>query len=458
VDTLQFYLPVLMLLALGLGLFSGYPVALVLVGVGLLFGIAGSCFGLVHAGDFTLIELRIFGLLVENEDIFFPAIPALLLIGVILEQSGIAREMLGAMSRLTQRVPGNLAVAVTLLGLMLAPVAGLVGASVTTLAMIALPTMLDAGYTRSFATGTVAAAGTLGIVLPPAVMLFFMAFIFHVQIPVLFLGILGPIAALLALYVAYQVLTSAARRELRPAPSAEPEPWAPWLTAIGRDLLLPGVLFLAVFAALIFAWATPLECATLGALGSLLIAALHGDFSLRFLARCLKLTAVNTGMIFFVVMGASVFAPIFVLLGGPHLVTGTVLGLGGGSWGTLLVLMGIVFLLGFLIDWLEITFIFFPIFVPIVASLDFSAFVGLPVLVKAWITILFTLNLQSSFMTPPVGFSLFFVQAAAPPETTLPEIYRGVAVYVVFQVLVIGLVLAFPALVTWLPAAWLRSR
>ncbi len=452
-------LPVLMLLALGAGLLSGYPVALVLVGAGLAFGLVGMHFGLVTLGAFGLVQLRFYGFLAEDENIFYTAVPALLFVGAVLERSGIARELLTAMAKLIRRVPGSLPIAVTVLGVILAPAAGLVGASVTTLAMIALPTLLEAGYPVPFATGTVAAAGTLGIAAPPAVMLFFLALTFRMELPVLFLGMVGPLFVLFVLYACYQMTVAWRLGIGRPGPPGAPEAsWAAFARSIGQDLVLPLALFAAVFAALIFGWATPLECATLGALGSLAIAALHGDLNARFLREAILQTANGTGMIFFIVIGAAVFSVVFSLLNGPAEVFALIQSIGGGQWGPLLTIMGIVFCLGFLIDWLEILLIFFPIFLPVLRTLDFSSFAGSPALAFAWITVLFTLNLQSSFLTPPFGFSLFFIKAWSPPSTTMPQIYKGIAVYVLFQVLAIGLVLLFPMLATALPDAWLRSR
>ncbi|HKI98631.1 MAG TPA: TRAP transporter large permease subunit [bacterium] len=452
-------LPLLMFAALALLLFSGLPVAIALAGVGLGFFALGAGLGLVHPADLSLIHLRIWGNLAADEDLIYPAVPALLFMGAALEQSGIAHELLAALSRASRRVPGHLPIAVTLLGVLLAPTAGLVGASVTTLALIALPSLLDQGYGRPYATGVVAAAGTLGIVFPPAILLFFMAQALGVQVPVLFMGMVVPALLLLALQLACHVAVG-----LRPGapgrtvpPADEAESWPRLLLALGRSGVLPLLLLGVVFGSIIAGLATPLESGALGAVGALGVAALHGTFSRRFLREVLVRTTVVTGMVFFVVIGATVFSFVFVLLGGPGLVTGGLEGLRLGPWGVLLATMGIVLVLGFFIDWIEILLIFFPILVPLLMRQDFGAWLGAPWRIPAWIGVLLTLNLQSSFITPPFGFSLFFVKGAAPEGVSMGDVYRGIVPFVLVQLVVIALVLAFPLLATWLPDHVLRT-
>jgi len=443
-------LALFMVLALAVLLFSGYPVALVLIGIGLGFGLIGYALDQFPLVAFFNIPLRIYSTLGEN--LIYPAVPMLLFMGIALERSGIGRELLLCLQVLLRRVPASQAVAVTLIGIILAPSAGLVGASVATLAYLALPTMLEGGYKTSFATGSIAAAGTLGLILPPAIMLYFLADELGVFISQMFLSTIVPSSVLVALYLAYYVGAATLDPRIAPPLAALPARGALQLTIyIVRSLALPVLLIALVLGSVIAGLATPTQSACVGAAGAILLMVLNRSFSLRAMHEIVLSTALMTAMVFFVVIAATVFSYVFRYFGGDTLILGLMRGLGFGDWGMLLTVLAVIFVLGFFIDWIEITLITLPIFEPVLKALDFSAYVGSPELAALWIAVLIALNLQTSFLTPPFGFALFFLKGAAPPSVKLRDIYRGIMPIVAIQLLGIALVLAMPWLATWLP-------
>jgi tripartite ATP-independent transporter DctM subunit len=443
-------LALLMVLALAVLLFSGFPVALVLIGVSLCFSVIGYALDLFPIVAYYNIPLRIFSNVGEN--LIYPAVPMLLFMGIALERSGIGRELLTCLEVWLRRVPAGLAVAITLIGIILAPSAGLVGASVATLAFLSLPTMLERGYRPSLATGSVAAAGTLGLILPPAIMLYFLADELGVLISHMFLSTIVPGLLLAALYVVYYV--GSAIVDPRIAPSIESLPARGGWQLAGytlRSLALPVLLVVLVLGSIIAGLATPTQSASVGAAGAILLMLLNGSLSWRTLHDVVTRTALLTAMVFFVVIAATVFSYVFRYFDGDALVLDLLRGLGFGDWGMLLTILAVIFVLGFFIDWIEIALITLPIFEPVLKTLDFSAYVGSPQLATVWIAVLIALNLQTSFLTPPFGFALFFLKGAAPPGVTLGDIYRGIVPIVAIQLFAIGLVLALPRLATWLP-------
>jgi len=449
----------LMFVVLGLLIFSGLPVAFVLMGVGLAFGLVGYGLGLVRLADFGAIYFRVYGTLADSEDIAWSAVPLLILMGAMLQQSGIARELLFCLQALLRRVPGGLAVAVSLIGVILAPMAGMVGAGVGTLALIALPTMLEQGYKPSFAAGVVAAAGTLGVALPPGIMLFFLADAMGMQVPFIFLAMIGPGLLLFALYVGYYALVSRLDPGAAPTTPSARRPTAPARPIhFVRGLLLPVGLIALILGGIIAGWTTLSESAAIGAAGAVVLAALCGTLSLRRVHAVVVQTTVMTAMVFLIFVAASVFSLVFRLLGGVDRVAGFLTGLSFGSWGTLALVLGVIFVLGCFIDWLEIVLISFVIFRPVLDGLDFSSHIDRPYLAFGWITILVALALQISFLTPPFGFALFFLRGAAPPGVRMADIYRGIIPFIVIQLIAIGCVAAIPQLATWLPDQLLDLR
>lgn len=439
-----------MILALALLLFSGYPVALVLIGVGLSFALIGHALGEFPLIAFFNIPLRIYSTLAEN--LIYPAVPMLLFMGIALERSGIGRELLLCLQVLLRRVPASQAVAVTLIGIVLAPSAGLVGASVATLAYLALPTMLERGYRTSFATISIAAAGTLGLILPPAIMLYFLADEIGVMISQMFLSTIVPALVLIALYLAYYISAALLDPRIAPPLAVLPTRGALQLTIyVVRSLALPVPLIALVLGSVIAGLATPTQSACVGAAGAILLMLLNRSFSLRTLHEIVQGTALMTAMVFFIALAATVFSYVFRYFGGDVLMLGLLQDLGFGDWGMLLTMLAIIFVLGFFIDWIEIALITLPIFEPILKALDFSAYVGSSEFASLWIAALIALTLQTSFLTPPFGFALFFLKGAAPPTVALRDIYRGIVPIVALQLLGIALVLALPGLATWLP-------
>lgn len=446
----------LMFVALGAGIFSGLPVAFVLIAVGLGFGLVGYGLGLIRPTDLGVVYYRIYGTLSDTEDIAWATVPLLILMGTTLQASGIARDLLLGLQRLFRRVPGGLAIAATLIGVVLAPTAGMVGAVVGTLALITLPTMLERGYKPSFAAGTVAAAGTLGVALPPGIMLFFLADAMGMQVPFIFLAMVGPGLLLLALYVSYFCLARRENPDLAPTVPAVGE--AAPRDSLVRAVLPPVGLVGLVLGAIVMGWAAPFESAAIGAAGALLLGALERRLSVPVLHEVVARTTVLTAMVFLIFLGASVFSLSFRLLGGVDRVAAFLTGLRLGSWGTLGVVLGVIFVLGCFIDWLEIVLISFVVFRPALDALDFAGHVDPPYLAFGWITILVALTLQSSFLTPPFGFALFFVRAAAPPGVRMADIYRGVIPFIVIQIIAIVCVAALPQIATWLPDQLLDLR
>ena len=448
-------LPILMMVTLAVALFLGYPVAFVLAGVGTAFGFVGYLLGEFPLLAFFNIPLRVWGSI--NGSLIYPAVPMLLFMGIALEKSGVARELLECLQILLRRLPANLAVAITLIGIILAPSAGLVGASVVTLALIGLPTMLEQGYKHSLATGSVAAAGTLGIILPPGVMLFFFADYFRIQIGAMFLSTLIPGFALAGLFVLYYIVRSMIDPSIAPTKTIiHPRSRLEFLVFVIRSLILPVALVFAVLGSIVAGIVTPTQSAAVGAVGGVVILGLKKRFTIPVLHEVIMGTALTSAMVFFIIIAATIFSYPFNYFSGPDLIADFLDDLGFEDWGMLLVILGITFILGFFIDWIEIFVIVLPIFLPLLMAMDFSAHVGSSDLAKIWVAVLFALVLQSSFLTPPFGFSLFFVKGAAPPEVRLPDVYRGAAPLVILQLVLIGMVMAYPKLAVWLPGIFLQ--
>lgn len=445
-------LALLMFATLAVLLFSGLPVAVVLTGVAFAFGLIGHALGLFRLADFGIIYHRVYGTLTESEDILWAAVPLLVFMGAMLQGSGIARDLLRGLQVLLRRVPGSLAIAVTLIGVVLAPAAGMIGTSVATLALMALPTMLEQGYRPSLAAGSIAAAGTLGVALPPGIMLFFIADAMGMQVPFVFLGMLGPALVQLVLYVAYYVGRCGLNPSLAPTPADAPgRHGAASLLSLVGNLILPVGLIALVLGSIVAGWASLSESAALGAAGAILLSLLRRRLSLPVLRDAVARTTITTAMVFFIFIGASAFSLIFRLLGGFHAVSTFLAGLHLGNWGTLAVVLAVIFALGFFMDWIEIIVISFAVFRPVFDALDFSGYIDRPYLAFGWITILLALTLQSSFLTPPFGFALFFLKGSAPPGFRMADLYRGIVPFVLIQLITIGVVAAFPSVATWLP-------
>lgn len=454
-DFLATNLPIFMILAFAVLLFSGYPVALVLAGVGIGFAAIGHLLGLFPLVAFFNFPLRIYGTV--SQSMIFPAIPMLLLLGVSFEKSGVAREMLLCLQVLLARVPGQLAVAVIVLGILLGPLPGLIGASVATLTLLALPTMLSQNYRPSLAAGSVAAGGTLGVIIPPSVMLVFLGFQLGIPIGHIFLAAVLPGLTLGGLYIAYYVTKCSFDPGAAPRSDVFHGKGPPNLFRYSvRNLGLPVILVGLVLSSIIAGWATPSQSAAVGAAGGVGLMALNRQFSFRRLHEVIVTTTLMTSMVFFIVIAAGVFSYPFRYFGGDEMIANFLQGIGLNDWGIFLVILGIIFFLGFFIDWIEITIITLPIFLSVMENLDFVAHVGHPDLVLVWMGAMIALVLQTSFMTPPFGFALFFVKGAAPPSLKLADVYRGIVPLVGIQLLSLLLVMMLPGFATWLPSMLLE--
>ncbi len=440
------WLAVAMLATLAVALFSGLPVALVLVAVGFLFGGLGMLAGVVRATDLGAIFFRVYGSLSDSDEILYAAVPLLVLMGATLQRTGLAEDLLLGVHALLRGAPGALPVAVIALGAVLAPTAGVIAASVGALALMALPVLLRQGYRPADAAGVVAAAGTLGVVVPPGILLFFVADALGVQVPAMFLAMLGPLAMLVGAYV---VFVAVARRPIVAKVTGAPTA-ATASRALAVRLAAPGLLIAGILASIALGWASLSESAALGAAGALAIGLAQRRLSLGDLDASIRQTVLTTAMVFFIFIGAAVFSLVFRLLGGGHLIVAAFRALDFGATGVLVVALAVVFVLGFFFDWVEIVLITFPILKPVLEALDFGAHLA-PAHVALWVAVLLALNLQTSFLTPPFGFALVLLRGAAPPAITLADIYRGAVPYVLIQVLVIATVVAFPSIATWLP-------
>jgi tripartite ATP-independent transporter DctM subunit len=443
-------LPILMFLTLMIVLFSGYPVAFVLFAVALVFACIGIGFDLFPPSNLMMIPLRTFGQFADN--LIFPAIPPLICMGVAIARSGLAADFFDSLSHVLRKVPAGLQLSVLLIGIILAPSAGLIGASVSVLAVAAMPTMLAYNIPSATSAASVAASGTLGVILPPAIMLFFLADLLEIPIIGIFTSILLPAALLFLGYVGYFMgveIHSRGRQQQRPPDGRETE-----VPSVGKLIgaSVPTVLLIGlVVAAIISGWATPSQSGAVGAVGAFVLVALLGRLSLSEAYEILLETARITAMVFMVIIGANMFSFVFRLLGGDTIILPMLSALGLERWGKLTFILGVIFVLGFFIDWLEIVLITLPVFQPVITNLDFVGYVGDAKLMRVWIATAIAIVLQTSFLTPPFGFALFFLKASSPPEVKLIDIYRGAVPLVVIQLLVLALVLAAPWLAVVLP-------
>jgi len=470
-------LPLLMFIALAFLLFSGFPVAWVLGGVGLGFGLIGIAADELAFIQFSTLPSRIFGGVMEN--LILTAIPMFVFMGTMLEKSGVARDLLNCLQVLMRRVPGGLALSVTIMGTILAATTGIIGASVIMMSLLALPIMVERKYDHALATGTIAASGTLGILIPPSIMLVIMADLLSRSVGNLFVAAVFPGLILATLYMAYIVIRCSLNPSLAPpiAENVGPQTRTGVALMILRSFVPPVILIGMVLGSILGGVATPTEAAGVGALGAMVLGFFNlvilpsmgvkefsletpdagtrsADFVATTLWRKLKQfgrtvsgvvdgTAQTNAMIFGLFIGATFFSYIFRALGGDDLVIGMVEAMGLGPWGLLFLLLGLVFVLGFFFDWIEITLIILPVFAPIIAQLDFGDHVA-QIDVVYWFAVLIAINLQTSFLTPPFGFALFYLKAVAPPEVKLQQIYRGIIPFVLLQLFGLGLVILFP--------------
>ncbi|WP_417550998.1 TRAP transporter large permease [Methylophaga sp.] len=428
------YMALLMFGLLILLLLTGYPVAFVLGAISLLFGSIYLGFDF-----FQLLPFRIWGIMTNFTLL---AVPLFVFMGVVLEKSGVAEQLLDTMGRVFGRIRGGLAISVVMVGALLAATTGVVGASVVTMTVIALPSMLKRGYAPSLASGTIAASGTLGQIIPPSIILILLGDVIGVPVGELFIGAVVPGILLIVAYILYIGYVAWRHPHLAPAVQADNSELAALWISVLKSLLPPLLLIIAVLGSIFYGIASPTESAAVGALGALILAALHRRLTMPNLRDAMQKTAQLTSMVFLIFIGATAFGLVFVGMGGDGLILDIFSGLPGGKWTFLIISMLLIFVLGFFLDFIEICFIVVPIIAPVAIHLGID---------PLWFALLIAINLQTSFLTPPFGFSLFYLKASAPPTLKLMDIYKGITPFVAIQLVVLALIINFPVLTLWLP-------
>lgn len=440
-------LSILMFFAFILLIFTGFPVAWVLGGLAVLFTALGIIaridLGLPVHIDWeysTLVADRIWD--VMNNWVLV-ALPMFIFMGLMLDRAGIAQRLMTDAARLFGSVRGGMAVAVALIGVLLAASTGIIGASVVLLALLGLPPMLERGYKQELAVGTVCAVGTLGILIPPSIMLVLMADRLAMPVGDLFLGALFPGLLLGCLFVVYILVYA----RLNPAAAPLPETPEPVDRALVMDVLVamlaPAGLIVTVLGSIFFGIATPTEAAGVGAFGAALLAWMNRQLNLEVLRHVLRETTRTTAYIFAIFLGATAYSLVLRGLGGDELIKGLLMGLPFEPTGILITILVVTFLLGFFLDWIEITLIVLPLVSPVVQALGFDLI---------WFTVMFAVCLQTSFLTPPVGFAIFYLKGVAPAEIRVSTIYRGVVPFVCLQLIGLAIIFLLQDIVLWLPA------
>ena len=437
----------LLMMASFIGLiFTGFPIAWVLGGLAAIF----TAFAIIFEVDFnvvTNVDWYYTSMSVDRvwdvmENWVMVALPMFIFMGILLDRSGLAKDLLTGFSRLLGGVKGGLAITVTLIGVLLAASTGIIGASVVLLGLLGLPVMLENNYDKQLAAGTVCAVGTLGILIPPSIMLVVMADRMAMSVGDLFLGALIPGALLGGLYIVYLLLVGLLRPNLVPAAKTQPiDLAAVWI--LFKAIVPAAFLILAVLGSIFFGFATPTEAAGVGAAGALLLAWSKGALSLPVIREVIDETSKTTAFIFGAIIGAVCFTLVLRGLGGDELIERTLMGLPFGPTGIIISILIATFILGFFLDWIELTLILLPLVSPVVAALNFD---------PIWFTVMFAVCLQTSFLTPPVGGALFYLKGIAPEGIDLPVIYRGVIPFIIIQLIALAVLFQWEALVTWLPA------
>jgi tripartite ATP-independent transporter DctM subunit len=451
-DWLADYLALVMFGSMFFFIFLGYPVAFIMGGLSLVFAIIGSWLGVFNLIGISDIVLRMWAGVAA--DPVLASIPMFIFMGAILERSGSAKDMLSATEVLLKWCPGALAVAVMVMGTILAAPIGVVGAAVITLSVIALPQMLAAGYNKELAIGTIGSAGTLGILIPPAIMLVVMAEMLATSAGNLFLGAVMPGFLLSGLYLAYIIAVSILRPGMAPKlpPNFGPQTRSEFWFALWRGLFPMTALMVIVLGSIFAGWATPTESGAVGVIGSLIIAALNRRATLKMMNEAIFATCKANGLVFLIILGATGFSYVFRVLGGDDIMVSTLSYFGVDTkWEMLTFIMVLIFLLGFPFEWLEICLIVLPIFGPILMKYDFSDHLGSNAALMTWFGTLVAVNLQTAFMTPPFGATLFYMKGTAPPGVTMSDVYRAMYPFVALQVLGLLLCIYFPSISLWLP-------
>jgi len=421
------------------GILAGYRTGFVLAGVAALFILISD----LPIAYFNLLVSRIYANVLSNW--LLVAIPMFIFMGLVLEKSGVAEHTLRACQRMFGGSGAGMGLSVVVVGVLLAASSGIVGASVVLLTLLALPRLAEAGYGPRASSGLIASSGTLAILIPPSVMLIVLGDQLTVPVPSMFAGALGPGLLLIVLYLVFVFWHG---RNLPRSTTPKGGPTGALAVAIlAREILPLILLIVAVLGSILMGIATPTEAAGLGAFGAILVAALYGRFRPRQIFLAARETVVTTSMVLMVMIGATCFAAVFRGLGGDDMIREGLDAIGGGPWASLIAVMAFIFVLGFVLDWLEITLILMPILAPVIVLMDFG--LGLtPQQTLIWFGLLVAVNLQTSFLTPPFGFSLFYMRGAAAGKLSNRDVYLGVAPFIALQLVALGLMMAVPALVT----------
>ncbi|MCB9959459.1 MAG: TRAP transporter large permease subunit [Rhodospirillaceae bacterium] len=446
-------------------LFTGYPIAWLIGGIAVVFTaitVTSDTHLLdtvtAHFPDYWDGELSwrnaslvVSGTWDQMRNSVLVALPMFIFMGLMLDRSGIAEKLMDNFVQLFGGIRGGYAVTITLIGVLLAASTGIIGASVVLLTLLGLPVMLKNHYNKELAVGTVAAVGTLGILIPPSIMLVLMADRLAMSVGDLFMGAMFPGLLLGGLYIAYILILSFVNPHIAPAPKDRSPITLKLVVNVFLAVLPPAALILAVLGTIFFGVATPTEASGVGAAGATLLAVVNRRLTLRTLVDVARETTKTTAFIFAIVVGAVAFALVLRFLGGDELIERALLGLDLGALGTIMVILGVVFLLGFVLDWIQIILIVLTLVQPIVVRLAPDLGFESTDMALIWFTVLFAVVLQTSFLTPPVGFALFYVKGVAPPEITVRHIYAGVVPYILLQLLGVALIFLFPGIVTYLP-------
>jgi len=452
------WMALLLVLAVMAVLLTGYPVAFALAGTGLIFAGIGMLIGGFDASLMGFLPGRLFGIMTNQTLI---AVPLFVFMGVMLERSRVAEDLLDTMAMLFGPLRGGLGISVTVVGMLLAASTGIIGATVVTMGLLSLPTMLKRGYDPRVATGTICAAGTLGQIIPPSIILVLLGDVLSaayqeaqleqgifspdtVSVGDLFVGAVIPGLLLVGLYILYLVLQAFFRPGSMPAIPAEERAisGAALLARTARALVPPLLLIVAVLGSIIAGIATPTEAASVGAVGAILLAAVNRRLDLGRLQEVMRNTVRITAMVFMIFIGASIFSLVFRGFGGDTAVHEILTNLPGGKVGAILVVMLVMFLLGFILDFIEITFVVVPIVGPVLLMMEID---------PVWLGVMLAINLQTSFLTPPFGFALFYLRGVAPEAVPTRAIYSGVMPFIAIQLIGLGLLALWPELATWLP-------
>ncbi|MGD8385043.1 MAG: TRAP transporter large permease subunit [Lysobacterales bacterium] len=442
--------------AAGFSLLAGFPVAFTLAGVALMFALIGMLTGTFDASFLTAFPNRVYGIM-NNETLI--AVPVFVFMGVMLERSRLAEQLLQTLARLMRRVPGGLGLAVMVVGALMAASTGIVGATVVTMGLLSLPTMLKNKYDPAVATGSICAAGTLGQIIPPSIVLILLADVLSnayqqaqlrmgifspetISVGELFAGALLPGLLLVGLYMAYLSLLAVIKPRTMPAVEEVPGETVRLRTLL-RLLAGPFLLIIAVLGSILMGVATPTEAAAVGAVGAMLLALQQRQLSVATLREVVFQTTKVSAMVFMILIGASLFSLVFRGFGGDEYVQSLLLHLPGGEVGALLIVMLVLFLLGFILDFIEITYVVIPIVGPVLLAMGIN---------PVWLGVMIALNLQTSFLTPPFGFSLFYLRGVTPPSVATTAIYRGVIPFILIQLSMLALLSLWPSLATWLPS------